>query len=133
MTGIDRTEGAGRLGAAAGRPKRRREAPRPLARRHNPAATTCHIGRPALASRGTSGTPSGTISRAITRTANSRGRSTAASEGSTSTSSGLIASMTAAEAIAAHFARAGQRPSVRHGYSSRPDGTIRVSIASTDR
>jgi hypothetical protein len=126
---------AGPLGLVDGLLKAWNEASRPPVNRHSPIATVTHAGsRSAVElSRGTRGTPSGTILPAVTRTANSRGRSTAASDGSTSTSSGLIASMTAGEAIAPHFARAGQRPSARPGYSSRADGTIRVSIASTDR
>ena len=125
----------GRLGAAEGPLKSSRETSKPLVSRHNPITPTSHAGsrRPAELSRGTSGTPSGTTWRAITRTANSRGRSTAARKGSTSTSSGLIGSMTGMTAIAANFARASQRPSGLQRYSSRLDGTMRVSIASIAR
>lgn len=111
------------------------DASRPPVNRHSPIATATHAGsrRTLEISRGASGTPSGTTWRAITRATNSRGRSTAARNGSTSTSSGLIGSLMGMTAIPADFARAGQRPSGTEGYSWRPDGTMRVSVASTAR
>jgi len=116
------TTAVGRFGPVEEPLKSSSETRRPVASRQTPITPTSHAGRPAAGARGTSGVPRGTTSRAITRTANSRGRSTAASSGSTSTSSGLMGSMRATAAMEGTSLDRAKGLPAGPRYSSHPDG-----------